>query len=155
MAANVNRPVIKEQKEADVNRKLQLYGIASAFQAGKVPSNDQIDVALNSFLESKALSSPSTKLSDEGKVLVKDTRNVIEAAKNLLLSKNEGNLLQDFIYQTTQWDPKTVNVPNAPTSKDAAKRDGDEALQGLRTLGTLLITNGQFRKLRKCYTAML
>lgn len=35
---NVNRPVVKEQKEADVNRKLQIYGIISAFQNGKVPS---------------------------------------------------------------------------------------------------------------------
>lgn len=67
-----------------------------------------------------------------------------------MLSKNEGNLLQDFIWQTTQWDPKSVNSPNAPVSKDTAKRDGDEALEGLRTLGTLIITNGQFRKLRMC-----
>lgn len=36
--ANVNRPVDAKQKEADVNRKLQFYGIASAFQHGKVPS---------------------------------------------------------------------------------------------------------------------
>lgn len=42
MAANVNRPVVKEQKEADVNRKLQLYGIATAFQNGKVPSVCQL-----------------------------------------------------------------------------------------------------------------
>lgn len=38
MATNVNKPMNKEQKEADVNRKLQLYGIFSAFQNGKVPS---------------------------------------------------------------------------------------------------------------------
>ena len=38
MAVNVNRPTNKKEKEADVNRKLQLYGIVSAFQQGKVPS---------------------------------------------------------------------------------------------------------------------
>lgn len=38
MAANVNKPTDTKQKEADVNRKLQLYGIVSAFQNGKVPS---------------------------------------------------------------------------------------------------------------------
>lgn len=65
------------------------------------------------------------------------------------MSKNEGNLIQDFVWQTMQFDPNGVNAPNAPVSKDVAKRDGDEALKGLRTLGTLLITNGQFRKLRK------
>jgi hypothetical protein len=145
--ANVNKPTNVKTKEADVNRKLQLYGIVSAFQAGKVPSNDQIDVALSSFLASRALSANHDKLSTEGQQLVKDAANAVKQAKYLLLSKNDGNLIQDFIYQTTQFDPKNVNTPNAPVSKDAAKQDGDQALQGLRTLGQLLITNGQFRKL--------
>ncbi|KAF5237481.1 hypothetical protein FAUST_6041 [Fusarium austroamericanum] len=145
--ANVNKPTNVQTKEADVNRKLQIYGIISAFQNGKVPSNDQIDIALNSFLASRALSGNHEKLSTEGQQLVKDAANAIKQAKYLLLSKNEGNLIQDFIYQTTQFDPKSVNTPNAPVSKDAAKQDGDQALEGLRTLGQLLITNGQFRKL--------
>lgn len=38
MSANVNKPTNNAVKEADINRKLQLYGIASAFQNGKVPS---------------------------------------------------------------------------------------------------------------------
>jgi hypothetical protein len=38
MSTTVNKPVNREKKEADVNRKLQLYGILSAFQNGKVPS---------------------------------------------------------------------------------------------------------------------
>ncbi|ETS73594.1 hypothetical protein PFICI_14540 [Pestalotiopsis fici W106-1] len=145
--ATVNRPTDIKQKEADVNRKLQIYGIINAFQNGKVPSNEQIDVALNSFLASRALSKPSDKLSAEGRALVNDFREVVQQAKNLLLSKNEGNLLQDFIYQTTQFNPNSVSTPNAPITKDAAKQHGDKALEGLRTLGTLLITNGQFRKL--------
>lgn len=117
--------------------------------------NDQIDVALNSFLESRALSNPSAQLSSEGKELVNDTREVVELAKKLLLSKNDGNLIQDFIYQTTHFDPNSVQTPGKPTDKDSAKRDGDEALQGMRTLGTLLITNGQFRKLLKDASVLL
>lgn len=106
-------------------------------------------MALNSFLASKALSSPSPKLSTEGKALVADVRDIVTQAKNLLLSKNEGNLLQDFIWQTTQFDPSVVSTPNAPLDKDTAKQHGNKALEGLRTLGTLIITNGQFRKLCK------
>ncbi|KAH0435087.1 hypothetical protein CcaCcLH18_04985 [Colletotrichum camelliae] len=155
MSANVNKPTDLKQKEADVNRKLQLYGIVSAFQAGKVPSNDQIDVALNSFLASKALSNPSEKLSPEGKALIADTRDVIQQAKYLLLSKNQGNLLQDFIWQTQEFDPKAVDVPAAPINKEVAQQHGDKAVQGLRTLGTLLITNGQFRKLLKDASVLL
>lgn len=38
MGPNVNKPSDIKQKEADVNRKLQIYGIISAFKSGKVPS---------------------------------------------------------------------------------------------------------------------
>ncbi|KAL6864235.1 hypothetical protein J3F83DRAFT_154506 [Trichoderma novae-zelandiae] len=155
MAANVNKPVNIKKKEEDINRKLQIYGIINAFKNGKTPSNEQIDVALNSFLQSRALSRPSDKLSDEGKLLVEDAKEVVKLTKQLLLSKNDGNLLQDFIWQTTQYDTQNLQAPNAPLTKDAAARHKDEALEGLRTLGTLLITNGQFRKLLKDATVLV
>lgn len=100
------------------------------------------------MLQQQALASPSKKLSTEGQQLVKDTRAVIEQAKALLLSKNEGNLIQDFIWQTQQITAADASTPNAPLDKETAKQHGNEALEGLRTLGTLLISNGQFRKLR-------
>ncbi|KAK6851883.1 hypothetical protein PG995_012008 [Apiospora arundinis] len=152
---SVNKPTDVKQKEADVNRKLQIYGIINAFQAGKVPSNDQIDVALNSFLASKALANPSSKLSTEGRALVGDFREVVQQAKNLLLSKNEGNLLQDFVWQTTQFNPQDVSAPGVPVNKETAQQHGNQALDGLRTLGTLIITNGQFRKLLNDATILL
>lgn len=120
---------------------------AAAFANGKVPSNKQIDVALNSALASKPLSSPSKKLSAEGQTLVADLKDVIEQAKTLLLTKNEGNLLQDFIWQTEQITGGDAQLPKAPVDKETARQHGNEALEGLRTLGTLIISNGQFRKL--------
>ncbi|PTB66491.1 hypothetical protein BBK36DRAFT_1119366 [Trichoderma citrinoviride] len=153
--ANVNKPVNIKKKEEDINRKLQIYGIINAFKNGKTPSNEQIDVALNSFLQSRALSRPSDKLSDEGKLLVEDAKEVVKLAKQLLLSKNDGNLIQDFIWQTTQYDTQNLQAPNTPVTKDTAARHKDEALEGLRTLGTLLITNGQFRKLLKDATVLV
>lgn len=110
--------------------------------------NKQIDVALNSALASKPLAHPSKKLSAEGQDLVADLRDVIEKAKVLLLTKNQGNLLQDFIWQTQQISGGNASTPGAPIDKDTAKQHGNEALEGLRTLGTLIISNGQFRKLR-------
>lgn len=151
----VNRPVDLKQKETDVNNKLQLYGIYSAFANGKVPSNKQIDIALNSALASKGLSSPSKKLSPEGQKLVGDLKDVIEQAKILLLTKNDGNLLQDFIWQTEQISGGNAQLPGAPVDKDTAKQHGNEALDGLRTLGTLIISNGQFRKLLSDATILL
>jgi hypothetical protein len=151
----VNRPVDLKQKEKDVNNKLQLYGIVEAFSHGKVPSNSQIDVALNSALAHRALNSPSKKLSPEGQSLVTDLKNVIEQAKILLLTKNEGNLLQDFIWQAENVSGTGANRPNVPVDKNTARQDGNNALEGLRTLGTLLISNGQFRKLLSDATVLL
>jgi len=104
---------------------------------------------LNSALKSSALANPSKKLSADGRQLTQDLRDVIEKAKVLFLTKNEGNLLQDFAWQCQQIDANAASKPGMPVDKDTAKQHGNEALEGLRTLGTLIITNGQFRKLRK------
>jgi hypothetical protein len=76
-----------------------------------------------------------------------DLREVIKEAKLLLLSKNQDNLLQEFIWETQHLSTNGTSLPGAPVDKDTAKAHGNEALEGLRTLGTLCITNGQFRKL--------
>ncbi|EON69723.1 hypothetical protein W97_08984 [Coniosporium apollinis CBS 100218] len=143
----VNRPTDTKVKERDINNKLQLYGIFTAFSNGKIPSNKQIDVAINSALASRGLSSPSKKLSPEGQKLVGDLRDAIEQAKILLLTKNDGNLLQDFIWQTQHMSGGNAQKPGAPIDRGTAQQHGNEALDGLRTLGTLILSNGQFRKL--------
>ncbi|RAL01049.1 uncharacterized protein BO80DRAFT_425031 [Aspergillus ibericus CBS 121593] len=143
----VNYPLNTQQKEQDINQKLQLYGIYQAFKNGKLPSNKQCDVALNSALTSKALTSPSQELSGEGQALVKDLRDVIEQAKRLMLSKNEGQLLQEFIWEAQTISSGDTEKPGVPVSKDSAQQDAQETLEGLKTLGRLLITNGEFRKL--------
>lgn len=104
---------------------------------------------MNTALEWKGLREPSKNLSSEGRMLVGDVRDVIEKTKIMLLSKNQGNLLQDFIYQTQHVGQGNAHKVGAPVDKDTAKQHGNEALEGLRTLGELIITNGQFRKLRK------
>ena len=102
---------------------------------------------MNTALEWGPLNQPSKKLSAEGQKLVADLRDVIDKSKILLLSKNEGDLLQDFIWQTQSIGKGDAKKPDVPVEKETAKQQGQEVLEGLRTLGTLMITNGQFRKL--------
>ncbi|KAJ5125534.1 hypothetical protein N7448_004854 [Penicillium atrosanguineum] len=151
----VNRPTDTKQKEKDINQKLQLFGIFHAFKNSKLPSNKQCDVALNSALNSKVLASPPSELSDEGKVLVADVRNVIEHAKKMLLTKNQGELLQDFIWQAQQITAGDAKAPNVPVTKEDSKQDANRALDGLKTLGTLLLTNGEFRKILSDATVLM
>lgn len=122
---------------------------STGFQNGKVPSNRQIDVALNTLLKSEVIAQPPQELSNDGKLLLEDLRNVIEQAKVLVLSKNYGELFQQFLWETKQVTAENANVPGAPISKETAQQHGNQALEGLRTLGQLLVSNGQFRKLRE------
>ncbi|KAF8421047.1 hypothetical protein EV426DRAFT_226581 [Tirmania nivea] len=153
MSSKVNRPVDPQVRDRDIENKLRLYGIYNAFANGKVPSNKQIDVALNSFISSKQLKSPNSALSGEGKGLLQDFKDIVEQAKLLLLTKNHGELLQEFIWHAEQLG-RAGQAPSGlagnaslPVSKDTAQEDKQQGLEGLRTLGTLIISNGQFRKL--------
>lgn len=157
MPANVNRPTIVSKRDQTVSEKLQFYGVYSAFAKGKMPTNKQMDVALNSALQSKALAHPSARLSEEGRKMVADLVEVIQQAKLLLLSKNEGQLLQEFIWSTQTAGKSYAQERSAPgrekgpafIEKETAEQDKQRALEGLKTLGKLIVTNGQFRKLRK------
>lgn len=111
--------------------------------------NEQIDITLNSFIESHALAKPSEKLSAEGQRLAKDFRNVVEQAKSLLLTKNHGELLQDFIWQCQKIDGGAATIPGAPVDQATAQQHGQQAKDGFKTIGQLIISNGQFRKLCK------
>lgn len=115
------------------------------FASGKLPSNKQVDVALTSFTNHGKLKTPNENLSEEGKVILQDFRNVVEEAKRLLLTKNYDESLQEFIWNTTQLGVKggpETNTLDMPVSGESANRDAQEAKAGLRTLGELIITNG-------------
>lgn len=96
------------------------------------------------------MTTPSKRLSAEGQALVKEFRDVVEQAKIMLLTKNSGNLIQDFTWKCQHIDGGSAALPNAPVGANQAKRDGERGLDGLKTLGELIISNGQFRKLCKC-----
>lgn len=118
----------------------------TAFSNGKLPSNKQVDVALNSFINHKKLRNPNNKLSDEGKVLVEDFRNVVQEARSLVLTKNHDEALQEFIWNATKLGqkggPETTGAPNLPVDKNTAKTDQQQGLEGLKTLGQLIVSNG-------------
>ncbi|KAI5781424.1 hypothetical protein EDC01DRAFT_665671 [Geopyxis carbonaria] len=150
MSTSVNVPTNRQQRDADIDNKLRLFGIYNAFSNGKLPSNRQIDVALSSFVNHDKIKNPNSKLSSEGRTILEDFRTVVQEAQRLLLVKNHDEALQEFIWNATQLGQQGgpgAAVPGAPVDKETANRDGQQGLAGLKTLGQLIITNGQFRKL--------
>ncbi|RPD56928.1 hypothetical protein L226DRAFT_573722 [Lentinus tigrinus ALCF2SS1-7] len=147
-AGSVVDPVNKKNQAADVDRKLRFYGVIRAFSDSRMPSNEQIDRALNYVLQNSPVD--TKQLSPSGQRLIQDTRDIIDTARLIVQQKNADELFQNFIWHTrdvdfdqAKKDPKEV----VPVDKEKAKSDGQQAVQHLRTLLSLVLTNAEVRKL--------
>ncbi|KAK9430848.1 hypothetical protein V1505DRAFT_406032 [Lipomyces doorenjongii] len=154
MATNpAARPTSYSGREHGIERKIQLYGIYQAIKLGKMPTNNQVDVALNSFLATDVMNPDSTwnrRLSEEGRLLLNDFVKVVENAKILVLTKNYDDLFQEFLWHSSKiegHEPGLTTTSTGDVEKDSATLYDHDVIKGLRDLGSLIITNGQFRKL--------
>lgn len=86
------------------------------------------------------------KLSPDGKKLVQDICEIIETSRQIVLEKNAHEEFQNFLYASRKADIKGAINVNTPISKEEAKRDGETAGEAFRTLGKLILTNGEVRK---------
>ncbi|KAL6299451.1 hypothetical protein BKA93DRAFT_588333 [Sparassis latifolia] len=147
-ANSVVDPVDKGAKAADVDRKLLFFGVVSAFRESRMPSNPQIDAALQYALAHSPIDTAS--LSPDGQKLIQDSRDIIETARLIVQEKNADELFQNFVWHTrdidlsgAKKDPSEV----VPVDQEKARSDGQQAVQHLRTLLSLILTNSEVRKL--------
>lgn len=155
VAGSVTDPINKADKDADVDRKIRLFGVISAFRAGRVPSNAQIDQTLKYVLDNSPVD--VNALSHDGRKLISDTRDIIETARLMVQEKNADELFQNFL-----WHTRDVTVEGAkkdpnevlPVDKEKAMQDGQQAVQHLRTILSLVLTNSEVRKLLTDFSLM-
>ncbi|KAI0245752.1 hypothetical protein BJV78DRAFT_1260530 [Lactifluus subvellereus] len=144
----ISAPVDRQEKIADVDRKLRFYGVIEAFRQGRYPSNQQIDDALQYVLAHSPVD--QDQLSPEGRKLIQDCRDIIETARLIVREKNADELFQNFM-----WNTNTVDLGNAkkdpneelPVDKSKVQDDSRQAARHLRTLGNLIATNSEVRKI--------
>ncbi|KAL7411789.1 hypothetical protein BDY24DRAFT_121689 [Mrakia frigida] len=144
-ATAVNAPTVKENKDADIARKLKLYGAVKALQAGSLPSNAQLDSYLV-YLEKHSLVDPA-KLSEDGKILIEDLRDVMETCREMIKQRNGDEIIQDFIAGTNETPLQPLSKDAVPVSPGDIKSDAKSAAPHLRTLLTLFLTNAEARKI--------
>ncbi|KAH8111325.1 hypothetical protein DFH11DRAFT_1794541 [Phellopilus nigrolimitatus] len=144
----VTDPVNKQQKDADVDRKLRLYGVIEAFREGRLPDNQQIDETLRYVKDNAPMDVGA--LSPDGQRLVQDVRDIVDTARAIVADKNADELFQNFVWHTraadfarAKQDPSSLS----PVDAEKARADGQLAVQHLRTLLTLVLTNAETRKL--------
>ncbi|GAA6030366.1 hypothetical protein JCM8097_009074 [Rhodosporidiobolus ruineniae] len=146
----VTSPTSARVKATDTDRKLKLLGVIESFRAGKLPSNDQAVKALDYAIEHSPID--DSKLSKDGKTLVEDVRNIIRTLKEIIVEKNDDEAIQSFIYHTRKVSTPSlsqVKDVSTGTDKNQMQNDGNQAVEHLRTLGKLIWTNAEARKLLK------
>ncbi|RDX45619.1 hypothetical protein OH76DRAFT_1558936 [Lentinus brumalis] len=147
-AGSVTEPIDRQKLQTDVDRKLRFYGAFTAMKQSKLPTNDQLDSMLGHLNDTFLTKSDS--LSPEGQKLVQDTSDVVDTLRALIREKNADEVLQNFV-----WHTRDVNLDQAkkdpnevlPVQGGKVKSDGQQAVQHLRTLLSLVFTNAEVRKL--------
>lgn len=133
-------------RERALHQKLHTYQMLRALSKGYMPSNEQTIVNLRTLLASDVLNPNNTELSDSGRILIRNCRTWLKLFIELLMHKNGQDQIQDFIWYLTK-SRVSLDVGDIAhsASKVKARADARAAYESFRTVGSLLLTNSDFR----------
>ncbi|EEB92927.1 hypothetical protein MPER_08490 [Moniliophthora perniciosa FA553] len=124
---SVTDPVNKAAKDADVDRKLNLYTAILALRSSKLPANAQLDSWFSYALSHSPV--PTEKLSKEGQRMIQDVKDILGTLRLLIKRKNSDELIQEWIWSTRQGEVgDVVSKDGTPVEKEKAKADADHAV---------------------------
>ncbi|KAK3989240.1 hypothetical protein QBC44DRAFT_241836 [Cladorrhinum sp. PSN332] len=133
--------------QRQLHQKLHTYQMLRALSKGYMPSNEQAIVNLRTLLSAPILNPESTtELSGSGQALVYYTKQFITQLIELLQHKNSNDQIQDFIWYLSK-ARVSVDMEDIVerASKAKAKADTAAAYKSIQTVGSLLLTNSDFR----------
>jgi len=130
----------------ELHKKLHSYQQVRALTKGFMPSTEQIIINLRTILAADILNPEAAELSDSGRLLVKYTKRWLQQFMDLMQHKNDKDQIQDLLWYMSK-SRVDVDVEDLAkrVSASKAKADTAAAYQSLRTVGSLLLTNSDFR----------
>jgi hypothetical protein len=134
-------------RQRRLHQKLHTYQTLRALSKGFMPSNEQAIINLRTLLAADMLSpDDNTQLSDSGRALVHYMKQWLKQLIELLQHKNAGDQIQDFIWYLSQ-ARVSVDMEHIAQRAGKAKAAADRAAvyHSLQTVGSLLLTNSDFR----------
>ncbi|KAF2271272.1 uncharacterized protein EI97DRAFT_302489 [Westerdykella ornata] len=147
-----HRPLLPQYRDdtvlqRELHQKLHTYQMLRALSKGFMPSTEQTVVSLRSLLAADILNPDNPDLSDSGRLLVKYTKQWIHDFIDLLQHKNDGDQIQDFIWYLSK-SRVSVDTGHIARRVSNSKRKADvaAAYRSFQTVGSLLLTNSDFRK---------
>ncbi|CEJ60950.1 hypothetical protein PMG11_09504 [Penicillium brasilianum] len=133
-------------RQRRLHQKLHTYQMLRAMAEGYMPSTEQTIANLRTLLASDVLNLRNQDIGSVGRLLVRDARLLITVLIEFLREKNEGDLLQEFLWRLAR---SRVEVDAGRVVGSAkrvkARADTKAAYDSFRTVGSLLLTNADFR----------
>ncbi|KAI4243452.1 MAG: hypothetical protein L6R40_003454 [Gallowayella cf. fulva] len=132
--------------QRSIHEKMHTYQMYRALSKGFMPSNEQLVINLRTLLAADILNPDNPELSDSGRLLTKYTKRWLAEFIEMLRNKNDNDAIQDFIWflSKSRISLDTEDIANQ-ASKVKSKADATAAYESLRTVGSLLLTNSDFR----------
>lgn len=129
-----------------IHEKLHSYQQLRALSKGFMPDTEQTIINLRTLLSSEVLNEDNPDLSDSGRRLIKYSRQWLQNFIELLRKKNDRDQIQDLIWFLSQ---SRISVDTEDIARRAqkskAKADTVAAYQSIKTVGSLLLLNDDFR----------
>ncbi|KAJ5233008.1 hypothetical protein N7468_005964 [Penicillium chermesinum] len=133
-------------RQRRLHQKLHTYQMVRALSEGYMPSTEQTIANLRTLLASDVLNLRNQDIGSVGRQLVRDARLWIETFIHFLRTKNEEDKLQEFLWHLSR---SKVLLDTSRLSQQAshvkARADTKAAYDSFRTVGSLLLTNADFR----------
>ncbi|OOF92389.1 hypothetical protein ASPCADRAFT_152950 [Aspergillus carbonarius ITEM 5010] len=129
-----------------LHQKLHTYQMIRALSDGYMPSTDQTIINLRTLLASDILSPHTHDVGSVGRQIVRDCRLWIQLFIELLQEKNGDDKLQEFLWHLSRSNASIdPNKIQQRANQTKARADTKAAYDSLRTVGSLLLTNADFR----------
>ncbi|KAK4076711.1 uncharacterized protein Triagg1_4314 [Trichoderma aggressivum f. europaeum] len=134
------------QRQNHLHEKLHTYQMLRALSNGYMPSNEQMITHLRTLLAADVLNPQASGLSPSGRALVRTTRMWLGELIDLLKAKNSNDQVQDFLWYLAKARLQ-VDSTDLHVRAGAAKMKADvmAAVASVKTVGSLLLTNSDFR----------
>lgn len=132
--------------QRSLHQKMHTYQMLKALSTGFMPSTEQLIINLRTLLASDVLNPDNPDLSDSGRLLLKFSKRWLAQFIETVRHKNDSDQIQDFIWFLSK---SRISLDTEDIAKNAsnfkAKADATAAYESLRTVGSLLLTNSDFR----------
>ncbi|KAM0300262.1 hypothetical protein HYE67_010547 [Fusarium culmorum] len=129
-----------------LHEKLHTYQMLRAISKGYMPSNEQLIIHLRTLLSAQILNPERQELSPSGRALIRSIKLWLTQFIQVLQHKNSKDQIQDFIWYLTK---ARLDVDVAHIEQRAARAkvraDAVATYKSLQTVGSLLLTNSDFR----------